>query len=203
MPSMVSSAKAPPSPSRSVAASRCALPLAALVPLLAWAAASLVFARPSHAAPAEPRLVAQSHPAAAKPAASVARRRASNPRARATRATRASRPRAHAARAPMPGVAALRVAFDPVTGALALPAPGQLRDLGAEDLERTREPIRLERNSDGSATAYLGDRYLSSWVAVFDSAGGMHTVCVSGAEAARRALPGRPVAPAAPAATER
>jgi hypothetical protein len=98
------------------------------------------------------------------------------------------------------GNARVKVAIDPVSGAVVRPAPGQLRELGIESLRRAQGPPLIVRLLDGSTIAYLDDRYMSYWIARADGAGNLRSLCVDGAEAAARALrPGAPP-PAAPAA---
>jgi hypothetical protein len=86
------------------------------------------------------------------------------------------------------GGARLKVAIDPVTGAIVRPAPGQLRELGIESLRHAQGPPLIVRRLDGSTIAYLDDRYMTYWVARTDSAGRIRTLCVDGAPAAVRAL---------------
>jgi hypothetical protein len=82
----------------------------------------------------------------------------------------------------------MRIAIDPVTGAIVRPSPTQLRDLGLESAPRSQAPLRIDRLADGSAIAYLDDRFMHYWVARPDSNGNLRMHCVDGPEAATRAL---------------
>jgi hypothetical protein len=92
----------------------------------------------------------------------------------------------------------MRVAYDPATGRLVPPSRQRLRDAetNADRSASTFEPY-VVRHADGSATGYLGERYMSHVVARIDGSGRIHVTCVDGPRStskSHRAVPAPPPA---------
>ena len=120
--------------------------------------------------------------------------------AAATPHARAARPQSRRAPArPVAaarGTAGMRVILDPATGErIARPTHGPVAPSAARPTPSgPAAGLRTERRADGTTILFLDDRFLTYEVVRVDSAGGRAFDCVTGAEAARRALAKRPAA---------
>ncbi|HEY6195215.1 MAG TPA: hypothetical protein VI504_09255 [Candidatus Eisenbacteria bacterium] len=92
----------------------------------------------------------------------------------------------------------MRVAIDPVDGAMGMPSPDQLSQ---EQLVIGDDaPVSVERSANGTITAHLDDRWADFAVATIGSDGKPGWTCVPGRKAAVKFMqnPVPPVAPVAP-----
>jgi hypothetical protein len=101
----------------------------------------------------------------------------------------------------------LRVAIDPVDGAMGMPAAGELQQqlvLGDGTTATDEAPVQLDRAPDGTLTAHLDERWADFAVATIGPGGKPGWSCVHGTRGAAQFMT-HPVAsvPAAPVGVEK
>lgn len=100
-----------------------------------------------------------------------------------------------------PGTQGLRVAIDPVDGAMGMPAADELRQqlvIGDGTNAPDETPVQVDRAPDGTLTAHLDERWADFAVATIGPNGKPAWTCVHGPQGAAQFMK-HPVAPIPPA----